>query len=85
MFKSVWSPERSFAEQVNLKKSVFPIFLLFSIPKSNLLVYLHRIIFYRDGVGDGQLRVVVDTEVEAIKVRFTLMKRVSHRYLILFL
>ena len=28
-----------------------------------------RIIFYRDGVGEGQLKTVNDTEVAAVKVR----------------
>ena len=31
-----------------------------------------RIILYRDGVGDGQISYVVDHEVKAIKVRFSL-------------
>ena len=36
-----------------------------------------RIIFYRDGVGEGQLKAVNDTEVGALQVKIKIILRVT--------
>ncbi len=44
------------------------IFIILRFLKIILLIFLCRIMFYRDGVGEGQLRFVIESEIEVIRV-----------------